>query len=26
MSLNGDDKHPWRITDATAPPVASSSS
>jgi hypothetical protein len=25
MSLNGDDKHPWRITDATAPRVASSS-
>jgi predicted lipid-binding transport protein (Tim44 family) len=23
MSLNGDDKHPWRITDATAPKVAS---
>jgi predicted lipid-binding transport protein (Tim44 family) len=26
MSLSGDDKHPWRITDATAPRVPSSSS
>ena len=25
MSLNGDDKHPWRITDATAPRARASS-